>query len=126
MDVSTLDAVLRANVIGQNLAIHEMVDALEDFYNLPPDSRPPVLVLYLLGWLGTGKTLTSSLLRSQFPVSSNVHVFSVPVHFASGLASRNNLHILDDLAEHVKRSCGYSMVSCHFVIANASAPMSYK
>ena len=111
MDVSTLDAVLKANVIGQNLAIREIVDALEEFYNLGPDSRSPVLVLYLLGWLGTGKTLTSSLLRSQFPVSSNVHVFSVPVHFASGLATRNNLHVLDDLAEHVRRSCGYSLVS---------------
>ena len=115
MDVSTLDAVLKANVIGQNLAIREIVDALEEFYNLGPDSRSPVLVLYLLGWLGTGKTLTSSLLRSQFPVSSNVHVFSVPVHFASGLATRNNLHVLDDLAEHVRRSCGYSLVSfLHF------------
>ena len=111
MDVSTLDAVLKANVIGQNLAIREIVDALEEFYNLGPDSRSPVLVLYLLGWLGTGKTLTTSLLRSQFPVSSNVHVFSVPVHFASGLATRNNLHVLDDLAEHVRRSCGYSLVS---------------
>ena len=115
MDVSTLDAVLKANVIGQNLAIREIVDALEEFYNLGPDSRSPVLVLYLLGWLGTGKTLTSSLLRSQFPVSSNVHVFSVPVHFAFGLATRNNLHVLDDLAEHVRRSCGYSLVSfLHF------------
>ena len=115
MDVSTLDAVLKANVIGQNLAIREIVDALEEFYNLGPDSRSPVLVLYLLGWLGTGKTLTTSLLRSQFPVSSNVHVFSVPVHFASGLATRNNLHVLDDLAEHVRRSCGYSLVSfLHF------------
>ena len=115
MDVSTLDAVLKANVIGQNLAIREIVDALEEFYNLGPDSRSPVLVLYLLGWLGTGKTLTSSLLRSQFPVSSNVHVFSVPVHFASGLATRNNHQVLDDLAEHVRRSCGYSLVSfLHF------------
>ena len=115
MDVSTLDAVLKANVIGQNLAIREIVDGLEEFYNLGPDSRSPVLVLYLLGWLGTGKTLTTSLLRSQFPVSSNVHVFSVPVHFASGLATRNNLHVLDDLAEHVRRSCGYSLVSfLHF------------
>jgi hypothetical protein len=111
MDVSTLDAVLKSNVIGQNLAVREIVDAIGDFYNRPADSQSSVLVLYLLGWLGTGKTLTTSLLKSQFPVSSNVHVFSVPVHFASGLNSRNNLHVLDDLAEHVKRSCGYSMVN---------------
>ena len=111
MDVSTLDAVLKANIIGQNLALSEIVDSLQNFYQQPAESQAPVLVLYLLGLVGTGKTLTTSLIRSQFPVSSNVHVFSVPVHFASGSSTRSHLHILDDLAEHVKRSCGYSLVS---------------
>ena len=110
IDISTLDAVLQANVIGQNLAVTQIVGALGNFYKRP-DSSGSVLVLYLIGWIGTGKTMTSSLLKSQFPVSSNVHVFNVPVHFASGLNSGNNFHILDDLSEHVKRSCGYSMVS---------------
>ena len=111
MDVSTLDAVLKANIIGQNLALSEIVDGLQNFYDRTAESNAPVLVLYLLGLVGTGKTLTTSLIRSQFPVSGNVHVFSVPVHFAAGSATRGNLHILDDLAEHVKRSCGYSLVS---------------
>jgi hypothetical protein len=39
-----------------------------------------------------------------------VHVFNVPVHFSGGFSARSNLDVLDDLAEHVKRSCGYSMV----------------
>ncbi len=83
IDISTLDAVLKANIIGQHLAVREIVDALDNFYNRTPASGS-VLVLYLIGWLGTGKTMTSSLLKSQFPVSSNVHIFNVPVHFTSG------------------------------------------
>lgn len=118
IELSTLEAVLKANLIGQQLAVKELVQALGQFYNRSPDSGSTVLVLYLLGWFGTGKTLTSTLLKSQFPITSNVHVFNVPVHFAPGV----NFNILDDLAELIRRSCGYSLVIFEDVESETISP----
>jgi ATP-dependent Clp protease ATP-binding subunit ClpA len=80
MDLSTLDAVLKANVIGQSLAVREIVDALGTFYNRSADAGSPVLVLYLLGWLGTGKTLTATLLRSQVPIFAETFRTNIPMY----------------------------------------------
>ena len=63
--------------------------------------------MVLTGWLGGGKTFTASLVKDAFPIPENVHSFSVPLHFA---AQNENFHFLDDVALHIGRSCGHSLV----------------
>lgn len=102
INVKQVQEALHNSVFGQHLAIDTIVDALEDFTNSPNN----VMVLLLTGWLGTGKTLTSGLLRDHFPLPANVHEFNVPVHFADP----TNFPVLDDVVSHIKRSCGPSLV----------------
>ena len=103
-DVALISESLRENVFGQEAAIREIIQSLTDFEQ---PAVPAILVLVLVGWLGNGKTLTSSILEANFPVKENLHSFSVSLHFAKGT---ENYHFLDDLSLLIARSCGYSMV----------------
>ena len=104
LDIDGLAKTLEENLFGQHIAADQIVGVLRDFAESP---GPSVHVLILTGWLGSGKTFTTSLIREAFPISDNTHVFSVPVHFAK---DTRNLPILDDLSLHVGKSCGHTLV----------------
>ena len=115
VDVDGLRTAMKENVFGQDLAAEIILREVESFAD---DSRravtettspspPPVLVLVLAGWLGGGKTYTTSLIRAAFPSRENVHVFSVPLHFAK---ETENFGFLEDLSSHLSRTCGHSLV----------------
>lgn len=101
-DVDRLASDLASSVYGQSLARTEVARAVREFSL----QHHGVSVLVFTGWLGSGKTFVSSLVRDAFPVAENVHSFSVPVHFAR----ENALSFLDELSLHIGRSCGHSLV----------------
>ena len=102
-DLNRLSADLVANVYGQDRSMSEVSDAIRGFLST---RSPAVSVLVLAGGLGNGKTFVSSIIRSAFPVVKNVHHFSVPLHFSS----EASVGYLDDLALHIRRTCGHSLV----------------
>ena len=100
IDIPHLDKELKNNVFGQQYAISSITSALETYDKL---DKPTVSVLLLLGSPGTGKTLTSSLIRQHFPVAnSNSYFFSVPMHFNSYGLKNGNVDILWDVASHIQ------------------------
>ena len=114
-DIEGLRKSLKENLFGQNLARTEILEAMTRFVG--PDG-PAVSVLALTGWLGGGKTFTSSLIREHFPLPENLHTFSVPLHFAE---NTDNFHFLADLTQHIGRSCGHSLVVFDDVDSASSA-----
>merc|ERR1712038_1835386 len=108
IDINHLEKRLTSNVFGQHYAINAITSAIKSYDKL---ERPTVSVLLLLGSPGTGKTLTSSLIRDNFPVAnSNSYFFSVPMHFNSYGLENDNVDILWDVASHIQRNCGHSLV----------------
>ena len=102
-DIPELTKTFEENVFGQHIAKEEITKDLIRFF----EGNESVLVMVLVGWLGGGKTFTTSLIKDHFPIPENVHSFAVPLHFAM---ETDNFHFLDDLALHIGRSCGHSMV----------------
>ena len=104
--MSSLRSALDENLFGQHVARAEMLREVAAFSRSASSS---VTLLLLVGWPGGGKTHSASLLRNSFPVPDNVHSFSVPLHFG-GREGDGGFGFLDELALHVARSCGHSMV----------------
>ena len=103
VNIPLLKQELSENVFGQQYAIKSITNSIKSFYE--GTNGPSVLVLLLLGSTGTGKTLTSSLIRQHFPVaSSNSYFFSVPMHFNYLVENNNNIDILWDVASHIQVS----------------------
>lgn len=101
-DLDSLATVLDENLFGQHIARQKILNSLQNLVL----SHHQVVVLLLLGWPGSGKTHTTTILKNHFPVPQNVHSFSVPLHFAPNTQNHN---VLDDLSLLIPRSCGYSM-----------------
>jgi len=102
IDAKELNWRLSNSLYGQYIAHREIVSSIEGFLD---ESRvlgaKPLLVMILAGWIGSGKTLTASIISSVFPVAGNIHSL-VP----STLHSTN----IRDLHSSIQRSCGYSLV----------------
>lgn len=103
LDMDLFQSRLSSQLFGQHLAEESIISALNDFVSSPHS----VNVLVLIGWLGVGKTYTTSLLKESFPLTDNTHSFSVPLHFAK---NSDNYLFLDDLSLLISRSCGHSLV----------------
>ena len=100
IDLPLLQKEFSENVFGQQFATQAISRAIETFYQ--NSDTQSVLVLLLLGSTGTGKTLTSSIIRQHFPIgNSNSYFFSVPMHFNNG-GDNNNVDILWDVASHIQ------------------------
>ena len=100
IDIHHLEKRLTSDVFGQPYAINAITSAMKNYIKL---ERPTVSVILLLGSTGTGKTLTSSLIRDNFPVAnSNSYFFSVPMHFNSFGLENDNVDILWDVASHIQ------------------------
>ena len=99
MDIPFLRKQLGRKVFGQPYAIDAVTEAIDKVYENVDTAK--VLVLLLVGSTGTGKTLTSSIIRQHFPVSSsNSYFFSVPMHFHS--QAPDGVDILWDVASHIQ------------------------
>jgi len=103
IDIDQLGRQLKTGLFGQHIALEEITEALTRFTE--ESSRKDTLVLLLAGWLGGGKTHTSSLISKAFPVKSNVHTLLAPLHLAQQASSA-----LDQLVTITSRSCGYNLV----------------
>ena len=108
-DIPYLQKELNSKVFGQQYAINTITSAMETYDKI---DSPTVLVMLLLGSTGTGKTLTSSLIRQNFPVTnSNSYFFSVPMHFNSYRQGNGNVDILWDVASHIQVNLTNSFVN---------------
>ncbi|XP_023337373.1 torsin-2A [Eurytemora carolleeae] len=102
IDTDELSVKLKQNLFGQHIAQQEIVSAIDSFINESSDSGgKPLLVLILTGWLGSGKTFTTSLISSVFPVPGNIHSI-----IGTYLSSSS----LTDLHKIISRSCGYNLL----------------
>lgn len=103
IDIDQLGRQLKTGLFGQHIAMEEITGALASFTE--GSERKDTLVLLLAGWLGGGKTHTSSLISKAFPVKSNVHTLLAPLHLAQQASSA-----LEELVTITSRSCGYNLV----------------
>lgn len=94
---------MNQELFGQSVAKATILQSIQEFSS----QNYSVITLIMTGWLGSGKTFATNLIQSHFPNPDNVHVFTVPLHFADGT---RNFHFLDDLSLHISRSCGHSLV----------------
>jgi len=95
LDFDMLNHKLSDNLFGQKLASKEIVKSLKDF----EEESSRLLVIYLMGWTGSGKTYTASMLSSLMPIQANTHFISC------ALSSP-----VDEIIHKVSRACGKSLL----------------
>jgi len=95
LDFDMLNQKLSDNLFGQKLARKEIIKSLKDF----EEESSRLLVIYLLGWTGSGKTYTASMLSSLMPIQANTHLISCALSSA-----------VDEIIDKVSRACGKSLL----------------
>ena len=78
VDSEGLSKKMQENLYGQHIAQQEVTQAIASFLGQTTSeesssSAKPLLVMLLAGWMGSGKTFTSSIISSSFPVKGNIH-----------------------------------------------------
>jgi len=105
VDSEGLSKKMQENLYGQHIAQQEVTQAIASFLGQTTSeesssSAKPLLVMLLAGWMGSGKTFTSSIISSSFPVKGNIHKI-----VGSFLSTS-----LTDLPRIISRSCGYNLI----------------
>jgi len=77
IDINTIETELSSALFGQHLAQAEIVSSIHSFIESSTTSSP-LLILFLCGWLGTGKTHTATILSSFIPSHTTFITSSLP------------------------------------------------
>jgi len=111
-----LEESLNKNLFGQPVAQLEILEVVQEFSNQIKTSQSikPLIVLVLVGWTGTGKTLTSNLVAASFPIPGNIHRIA-----GSSLSHPHTL--VQELPSIISRSCGYNLVIVDDISDNQAA-----